>query len=179
MKSSLNEADILIEETAKNNKHIVMNILFALTVSISAVLFDSKSNFWAFYMGGWATASDKLFEGKMVTITFLMAWLLYGIVMGYTKKKGFMKFISLYWGIGGSICLIALIMVPIGKLAILAIPAFILILVPTYSLSFYHLPTNSHYLPAIMSITSSWSAGAIGYLFGYLLKIFWFSKLSD
>jgi|GEM_PF-3479036 len=82
-----------------------------------------------------------------------------------------MKFISLYWGIGGLICLIPVFMEPIGKFAIIVIPTFILILVPTYVLTYYYMiSSNSHYILIIMSITSSWSAGAFGYLLGYLLK---------
>ena len=65
-----------------------MNILFALTVSISAVLFGSKSNFWAFYMGGWATASDKLLEGEMVicvAILLLMGFGIFGCGLHYDE----------------------------------------------------------------------------------------------
>jgi len=100
--------------------------------------------------------------------------ILYGIVMGYTKKKGFMKFISLYWGIGGSIGIIAVLMAPIGKFAIIAIPIEILTIVPTYGLKYFYTASmsgNTLYLvQTIVSMISSWSAGAIGYLIGYLLK---------
>ncbi|OLN28270.1 hypothetical protein [Desulfosporosinus metallidurans] len=148
---------------------IKINFLFIPFISIFAILFGYESN-WASFLGEWGTVPDKL-EGLIVTIVFLVALLLYGIVMGYTEKKGFMKFISLYWGIGGSICLIAHLMAPIGKFAIIALPTFILIMVPTYGLRyFYTTGTNTLYLTPIISMISSWSAGAIGYLIGYLLK---------
>lgn len=153
-------------------KIIKINFLFILFISIFAILLGYDSN-WASFLGEWGTVPDK-FEGLMVTIAFLVALILYGIVMGYTKKKGFMKFISLYWGIGGSIGLIAVLMAPIGKFAIIVLPIDILILVPSYGLRyFYTISTsgNTFYLVQILvSMLSSWSASAIGYLIGYLLK---------
>jgi hypothetical protein len=154
------------------SKLLITNILFALTISILAILVGLRSNFAAFYMGGWAGDIDKGFEGLLLTVVFLVAWLIYGRVMGYRKQKGFIKFISLYWGIGGLISLIATAMAPIGKFAIIVIPIDILILVPTFGLSYLYTPssiTNSfYYLVLLISMVSSWSAGAIGYLLGYL-----------
>jgi hypothetical protein len=152
------------------SKLLVTNILFALTISILAILVGLRSNFAAFYMGGWAGDIDKSFEGLLITAAFLIAWLLYGKAMGHEKQKGFMKFISLYWGIGGSICLIAGLMAPIGKFAIIVIPIDILIFVPTFGLAyFYPVSSNTlHLVPLVVSMISSWSAGAIGYLLGYL-----------
>lgn len=165
----------------RKSKFLVINILFALTVSILAILFGNKPNFWAFYKGGWVTATpDELFEGSLVTVAFLVAWFLYGIVIGYKKKEGFMKFISLYWGIGGSICLIAGLIAPIGKFAIIVLPIDILIFVPTYVLAyFFSVSSNSTpYLVPIVSMILSWSAGTIGYLLGYILTKLRGSKLS-
>lgn len=151
---------------------IKMNFLFILSMSIFAILLGYNSN-WASFLGEWGTVPNK-FEGIMVTIAFLVALILYGIVMGYTNKKGFMKFISLYWGIGGSIGIIAVLMAPIHKFALIVLPVDILILVPTYGLGyFYTISTsgNTQYLvQAIVSMISSWSACAIGYLLGSLIK---------
>jgi hypothetical protein len=167
----------IVDEIEKKSKCILINSLFTFIVSISAIMFGSKSNFWAFFMGGWAGEPDKNFESLLVTVAFLVAWLLYGILMGYTKKKSFMKFISLYWGIGGLIGLTGVLLSPIGKWAIIVIPVDILILVPTYGLTYYF--PSSYSLHLIICITSSWSAGAIGYLLGYLLKKLRVSTLSD
>jgi len=148
------------------------NLLFTIGFSILAILFGYDSN-WATFVGEWGTVPDKL-EGLMVTIAFLVALILYGIVMGYTKKKGFIKFISLYWGIGGSIEIIAVLMAPIGKFAFIAIPIEILTNVPTLGLSYFYaaskISNNPYLVQTIVSMISSWSAGAIGYLIGYLLK---------
>lgn len=149
-----------------------INFLFILLISILAILFGYESN-WASFLGEWGTVPDKL-EGLKVTIAFLVALILYGIVMGFTKKKGFMKFISLYWGIGGSIGLAAVLMAPIGKFAIIVLPIDILILVPTYGLRYFYMVSASgntfHLVQIIVSMISSWSVGAVGYLIGYLLK---------
>lgn len=153
-------------------KIIKINFLFILVTSILVILLGYNSN-WASFLGEWGTVPNK-FEGIMVTIAFLIALILYGAVMGYTKKKGFMKFISLYWGIGGSIGIIAVLMAPIHKFAIIVLPIDLLILVPTYGLRYFYTVStsgNTRYLvQAIVSIISSWSAGAIGYLIGYRLK---------
>jgi hypothetical protein len=148
------------------SKLLVTNILFALTISILAILVGLRSNFAAFYMGGWAGDIDKSFEGLLITAAFLIAWLLYGKAMGHKKQKGFMKFISLYWGIGGLICLIAGLMAPIGKFAIIVIPIDILIFVPTFGLAYFY-PVSSKTL-FLVPLILPWSAGAIGYLLGYL-----------
>lgn len=153
-------------------KIIKINFLFILVTSILVILLGYNSN-WASFLGEWGTVPNK-FEGIMVTIAFLIALILYGAVMGHTKKKGFMKFISLYWGIGGSIGIIAVLMAPIHKFAIIVLPIDLLILVPTYGLRYFYTVStsgNTRYLvQAIVSIISSWSAGAIGYLIGYRLK---------
>lgn len=153
-------------------KIIKSNFLFILFISILAILFGYDSN-WASFVGEWGTVPDKL-EGLRVTIAFLISLILYGIVMGYTMKKGFMKFISLYWGIGGLIGLVAVLLAPIGKFAIIVLPIDILIKVPTYGIRyFYTVSTSSspiYLVEIIVSMILSWSAGAIGYLIGYLLK---------
>ncbi|SPF51610.1 hypothetical protein SBF1_5220003 [Candidatus Desulfosporosinus infrequens] len=48
-------------------------------LSILAILFSYESN-WASFLGEWGTGPDKL-EGLWVTIAFLVALILYGIVM--------------------------------------------------------------------------------------------------
>ncbi|MDR3586164.1 MAG: hypothetical protein P4L59_12685 [Desulfosporosinus sp.] len=87
----------------------------------------------------------------------------YGI---YEEKEIYQIYIILL-GISGSI---AYFILPIGKLAILAIPVMILTLAPTYGLK-YFINTGSHEaFYGVMCIILSWLAGAIGYLLGYLLK---------
>jgi len=103
-------------------------------------------------------------------VVFLVAWLFYGLVMGYLKAKGFVQFISLYWGISSLVYVLSVFLAPIGKFAILAIPVFIITLAPTYGLGYFvHLGTH-RYLYEVLCITLSWLSGAIGYSVGYLLK---------
>ena len=99
--------------------------------------------------------------------------------MGYMKKKSFIKFISFYWGISGLIFLIAALMEPIGKFAILVIPVLLLSLNPTYGLEYFMHLGSHKLLYGVMCITLSWSAGAIGYLLGYLLKKLRVSMVAD
>ena len=109
--------------------------MFAFGLSIFDAFLDYKSN-WVSFVGEGVTIPDK-FEGLMVTEFFLIAWLLYGTATGYMKKKGFIQFLSFFWGIGGGISLIAALMAPIGKFALLVIPVEILILLPNYGLKSY------------------------------------------
>jgi len=139
-------------------KFLAINILFVLTVTISAILLDTD-RLSAFIM---QTSSPTLKDG-MEAVAFLVAWLLYGVVMGSNDKKDFIKFISLYWGIGGSISLTMLI----GNF--IAIPVFTFILAPTYGLGFF-MNVGSSYFYDVMCIILSWSAGAIGYLLALLLN---------
>ena len=162
------------DETDKKIKLIVINILFALTISISVILFDNNN----------LKASIMTFppssNGAMEAVAFLVGWLLFGIVMGYMKTKSFMKFLSIYWGIGGLICLMGIRVstTRLSELALLTIPVNILFLTPTYGLGYY-LNVGSSYLSAVMCITLSWSSGAIGFLLGYVLKKLRVSTVSN
>ena len=156
------------DETDKKIKLIVIYILFALTASISVLLFDNR-NFEASIM----TFRPSL-NGAMEAVAFLVAWLLFGIIMGYMKKESFMKFLFIYWGIGGLICLMGIMAstTRLSVLSLLTIPVNILFLTPTYGLGYYY--RDISFLPHqyfIVSIVSSWSSGAIGYLLGYSTKI--------
>ncbi len=151
---------------------IKINFLFILVISLFGILLGYESN-WASFWGKWGSTAPDLLDGLYATLVFLITLVFYGIVMGLSKNKGFIKFTSIYWGIGGAIGLIAFLMAPIGKFAIIALPVEILTIVPTYGLNhFYPANISSDILypvQAIVSMISSWSAGAIGYLIGYLL----------
>jgi len=153
----------LADETDKTDedkkyKLLAINLLFAFTVAISAILLDTD-RLSRFIM---QTSSPTLKDG-MEAVAFLVVWLLYGVVMGSNKKKDFTKFISFYWGIGGSISLTMLL----GNF--IAIPVFTFILAPTYGLGFF-MNVGSSYFYDAMCIILSWSAGAIGYLLALLLN---------
>ena len=167
MKSEFNnETDELIEKTTEKGITIVINILFAFAISIFVLLLFS-SNFNIFFMGNIPT-----FSTAIEAVVFLAAWLLYGMAMGYMKRKSFMKFISFYWGISGLIFAIGFIASRnwSGVFPILAIPVTILSLAPTYGLKYFINVGSHQLLSAIMCITVSWSSGVIGYLLGYLLN---------
>jgi hypothetical protein len=149
-----------------------IDLLFTLFISISAILLGYDSN-WLLFLGKWG--EPDMLNGLIVTVIFLVALLIYGIVKGYTKKKGFLRFISLYWGISGSIGLIAILMAPIGKFALIVLPIDILTIVPTLGLKYFFTTSSNNdtqYLVPLVSMISSWSAGALGYLLGFLLKKF-------
>lgn len=102
------------------------------------------------------------------------------MVMGYKKRKDFIKFITLYWGLSGVIVLIFHLMLPIRSnplkraYAIIAIPVVILTGIPTYGLKYFYPSTMNietiQLVQIIVSMLSSWSAGALGYFLGYQIK---------
>ena len=163
-----------VENISKNKLHTRSSLikeysLFALASSILAGLLGYDSN-WISFIGIGATVPDK-FDGLMVTTVFLVAWFLYGIVNGYSKKKGFIQFLSFYWGIGGGICLIATLMAPIGKFALLVIPLEMLILLPNLGLSpYFPFANHSLSLYIFLSVLFAWLIGVVGYLLGFQLK---------
>jgi len=147
-----------------------MDLKVLLGISIAAILFGIRSNFSAFYNGNWINESDKI-EGLIVTSAFLVVWLFYGIVRGLKKNVTFLKFNSLYWVIGGIICLITYFIPHIGNFIIVIIPVYLLIMVPAYWLRFFYtVSSNTLYLVPIVGMITSWLAGTIGYLLGYLLN---------
>lgn len=152
---------------------IKLNFLFILVISLFGILLGHDSN-WASFLGKWGDTAPDPLEGLYTTLVFLVALMFYGFVMGIMKNRGFIKFISLYWGIGGTIGLIAVLMAPIGMFVIIALPVEILTIVPANGLSYFYpanMSRNTLYLvQPIVSMISSWSASAIGYLIGYLLK---------
>jgi len=170
------EIEFLSEE---NNKYfpiafaITVSII-AITLSITAILFDTDNFLASIY------PFPPTVKGAMTAVAFLVAWILFGIVIGYIKKKSFIKFLSLFWGIGSLLYLIGqwVLTTRFTVLKLLSLPVHILYITPTYGLGYYYSNISFLYqrditFPhqyAITSIILSWSAGAIGYLFGYLLK---------
>jgi len=146
--------------------------IIAITLSITAILFDTDNLLASIY------PFPPTFKGAMIAVAFLVAWILFGIVIGYIKKKSFIKFLSLYWGIGGLLYLIGqwVSTTRFTVLKLLILPVHILYITPTYGLGYYYSNISFLYqhditFPheyAITSIILSWSAGAIGYLLGYL-----------
>ena len=86
--------------------------------------------------------------------------------MGYKKKIHFMKFITFYWGIGSLIYLIGqwVSTTRFSVLNLLMIPFHLLFEIPTYGLRYYYGDI------ILLNIMLSWSAGALGFLLGYLLN---------
>jgi len=174
------EEEKLIRE--ENSKYLP--ILFALAVSTIAILFDTQNLQASIY------PSPPSLSGVMVAVVFLVAWISFGIFMGFTKKKGFITSISLYWGIG---CLFYLIWEwadstkRFSLLKVLMLPFHTLFLTPTYGLGYYYRDISSLYQPdnifpfqyALTSMILSFLSGAIGFLLGYLLNKLRASTVSD
>ncbi len=149
-------------------------LLFAFGLSIFDGFLGHRSN-WVNFLGEGVIIPDK-FEGLMVTGFFLMAWLLYGIFIGYMKKNGFIQLLSFFWGIGGGISLIATLMAPIGKFALIALPVELLILLPNFGLKpylvFSTVRNTNELLFIFLSVLFAWLIGVVGYLIGFQLKNF-------
>jgi hypothetical protein len=173
IKNEINEDEETKLIREENGKYIP--IAFALIVSIIAILFDTNNLVASIY------PNQPSLNGAMIAVAFLVAWIFFGAFMGYTKKKSFIKSISLYWGIGCSLYLIgewAGSTKSFSLLKTLMLPFYILFLTPTYGLGYYYKDISFLYQPSIIfpyqyalsSILISLLSGALGYLLGYLLK---------
>lgn len=98
----------LVDGTDKKSKYRVYT-LSALAISISVLLLFFF-NFNDVFMG-----TRPTFSTAVEAIVFLVVWLIYGAIVGYKRKKGFIKFVSFYWGLTGLICITSILMEPIGK----------------------------------------------------------------
>ena len=170
----------LIKE--ENGKYLP--ILFALVASTIAILFDTDNLMASIY------PFVPTFNSAMIAVAFLVAWIFFGTFMGYTKKKSFIKSISLYWGIG---CLLFLMgewadsTTSFTLLKSLMLPFYILFLTPTYGLGYYYTDISFLYQPnnifpfqyALTSMILSLLSGATGFLLGYLLRKLKVSMSSD
>jgi len=140
--------------------------IIAITLSITAILFDTDNLLASIY------PFPPTFKGAMTAVAFLVAWILFGVVIGYLKRKSFIKFLLLFWGIGGLLCLIGqwVSTTRFTVLKLLILPVYILFITPTYGLGYYYSNITFPHQYTITSLIVSWSAGAIGYLLGHLLK---------
>ena len=177
-----------VNKKDKKSKYSVYTLI-ALAISIS-VLLVFIFNINVAFMGNIPT-----FSTAVEAVVFLVAWLFYGMVIGYKKKRSFIKFISFYWGISGlSFVLVHIVSrIGLGMLQIIFIPVTILTLTPTYGLGYFihvggnqvvHLgrigQINPHdFIFALLCIILSWSLTAIGYLLGYLLNKLSVSRLKN
>lgn len=159
----------VFNKTDKSKYRVYTLIALAISISVQLLfIFNLNEPF----MGNKPT-----FSTAVEAVVFVVAWLFYGMVMGYMKKTSFIKFISFYWGITGLIWLTATLMEPIGKWVIIVIPVLLVNLFPTYGLKYF---ADSHQLLyAILRVTLPWLSGTIGYLLVYLLKKIKVSMLSD
>jgi len=171
IKNDEDEEIKLIKE--ENGKYLP--ILFALVASTIAILFDTDNLMASIY------PFVPTFNSAMIAVAFLVAWIFFGAFMGYTKKKNFIKSISLYWGIG---CLLFLMgewadsTTSFTLLKSLMLPFYILFLTPTYGLGYYYTDISFLYQPdnifpfqyALTNMILSLLSGATGFLIGYLLR---------
>jgi len=72
-------------------KQIAKVIIFTITITYSALHFQ-----WLEFYKGYSYLEDNL----LFSIIFLLAWLLFSFYWGINQEKKYLKFISIYWGIG-------------------------------------------------------------------------------
>ena len=138
--------------------------LIALAISISVQLL------FIFNIGNAMMGNVPTFSDVVETTVFLVIWLVYGVVMGYKREEGFIKFVSIYWALTGLMSITSALMAPIGKWAIIVIPVEMLNFAPTYGLDYFTHVNVFQTLYGIIHVIPSWLSGLIGFLLGYLLK---------
>ena len=147
---------------------LAKNIVFSIVASVATLFIIGDSP-----LGQFAYHHPPSFYYAMVSLGFLLVWLLYGLISGYMRKKHFIKFISVFWGVVGLFGLMGYILpskiATATRLAVLAVPGIALIYGPTYGLG-YFLPLNPELPFVLYCLILLWSSGAIGYLLGYQFK---------
>jgi len=162
----------LVDGTGKKSNYKAYTLI-ALAISILVQLL-CIFNIGNAMMGSVPTLSDVV-----ETTVFLVVWLVYGVVMGYKREKGFIKFVFIYWGLTGLISITSVLMAPIGKWAIIVIPVDMLNFAPTYGLDYFTHVNAFQPLYGLIHVIPSWAIGMIGFLLGYLLKKRRASMFSD
>ncbi len=144
-----------------------INILFAFAVSVTTIFIIGNST-----IGIFAYQHPPSYHYAMISVAFLLVWFLYGLILGYMRRKDFLKFISLYWSILGFLGMVGYILPSslVEILRVVALPAVLLIFAPTYGLRYFIPLLNPQLLFALLCLVLSWSSGAIGYLLGTLLS---------
>lgn len=161
---------------------LALNIVFSIIASVAALFIIGDSP-----LGQFAYHHPPSFHYAMVSLAFLLVWLLYGLILGYMRKKNFIKFISVFSAVVGLFGLMGYLLpskiATATKLAMLAIPGIALIYGPTYGLG-YFVPLNPELPFALYCLILLWSSGAVGYLLGIqlsnlVLKVSSANKSSD
>jgi len=151
----------LVDGTGKKSNYKVYTLV-ALAISISVLLL------FIFNIGNALMGNVPTFSDVVETTVFLVIWLVYGVVMGYKREKGFIKFVFIYWGLTGLISTTSVLMAPIGKWAIIVIPVEMLNFAPTYGLDYFTHVNTLQPLYGIIHVIPSWASGTIGFLVGWL-----------
>lgn len=71
------------------NKIII--IIFAITVTCTALYYN-----WSEFYEGYSFCIDNLYIG----IKFLLVWVIFSLFFGLLNQRKYIKYISIYWGIG-------------------------------------------------------------------------------
>lgn len=78
-------------------KQIVKVIIFTIAITYLVLHFQ-----WLEFYKGYSYSEENL----LFSIIFLLAWLLFSFYWGMIQEKKYLRFISIYWGIGIIACLI-------------------------------------------------------------------------
>ncbi|MFS8652901.1 hypothetical protein [Ureibacillus terrenus] len=127
---------------------------------IAACCIFSIINFGSYTKGGIPSLNQAI-----ASIVFLFLLLIYGFWMGRKKDVFFLKFSSIYWGIG----LFLIILSYSTSAESIGIPAVILYAGPVYGINYFlKFPTDSGLV--FLSIIISYVIGLAGFSIGRLLK---------
>ncbi|MBC8059605.1 MAG: hypothetical protein H7Y18_02960 [Clostridiaceae bacterium] len=134
------------------------NIVIILLISGILGAFNLEDSF----VGHIATQTQGF-----IAVAFVISWLLYGFIMSYKKVKYFFWFITLYWGIGMILTLIAIQL----QWFILVIPLVCAFFTPLYGLSYFlTVPIVNKILSFIIFIALPYLSAAFGCFLGKVIR---------
>lgn len=99
------------------------------------------------------------------SIVYCMCWMIFGFFTGYMRKRVFITFLTLYWGVG-AVCLAAEHYV---ESSLLFIPAVLIFAGPLYGLRYFEEGTSDLSL-IFINIAIVYGTGVFGFLLGYTIN---------
>ena len=132
----------------------------SIGILIITSLIFSIINFKEYLMGSIPNSYNAIFS-----ILFILLWFLYGLFMSYRKLRYFIKFSTLYWGIGVLLLVVSYIL----SLYIIFVPAAIIFVGPIYGIRYFiRIPSDIKFVVISISITYIFSI--TGYWIGKCIK---------
>jgi hypothetical protein len=147
-----------MRDKMNKNNGIILS-LFTIGITIAAIYF----NWTEFFMGDSATIFNLI-----VSISFLLLWLLFSLYKGLVKEKVYIRFIRIYWGINIISFILIWIVLQGSSSGVYLLPFSIWYGSPLYGFTYILKSSVSNFV--LITASLGFIISSIGYWIGF--KIF-------